>query len=327
MAAMLDVDARTAALIDLGRALREAGYAFVTGTPETHRRVDARAARAGRATARSLRDVFGWSRPFEADVLAPRIMALARAADILVPDGPDGAEGSRLRSRVRFSSLGQHLFVHSAYPTVEADAVFFGPDTYRYCDLIAAETHGARRRAKRVVDVGCGSGAGGIVAGAAADRIVLADINVGALRLAAANAVLAGVSDRVEVTESDVLRSVEGAIDLVIANPPYMVDPASRAYRDGGGSFGEALAVRIAREALARLEPGGRLILYTGAAIVDGDDTFLRAVREVCLEARAVWRYREIDPDVFGEEIEQNDAYATVERIAAVALVATLPDA
>ena len=82
-------------------------------------------------------------------------------------------------------------------------------------------------------------------------------------------------------------------------------------------------SVRIAREALARLTPGGRLVLYTGAAIVDGADTFLAAVRSVCTEARAEWRYRELDPDVFGEEIEQNDAYATVERIAAVALVAT----
>ena len=102
-----------------------------------------------------------------------------------------------------------------------------------------------------------------------------------------------------------------------------MVDRASRTYRDGGGSFGEALAVRIAREALARLETGGKLVLYTGAAIVDGDDTFLDAVRSVC-DARAEWTYWEIDPDVFGEEIEQNDAYARVERIAAVALVATV---
>jgi methylase of polypeptide subunit release factors len=118
---------------------------------------------------------------------------------------------------------------------------------------------------------------------------------------------------------------VTGDIDLVIANPPYMVDPASRAYRDGGGSFGEALAVRIAREALTRLSPGGKLVLYTGAAVVDGVDTFLEAVRTVCADTHAEWQYREIDPDVFGEEIEQNDVYARVERIAAVGLVARIP--
>ncbi|MDB4939570.1 MAG: methyltransferase small [Labilithrix sp.] len=313
------VDHRTTALVDLGRALAAAGYSFVTVTPETHRRVDARAAAAGRTTARTLRDVFGWSRPFEASLLPPPMLELARAAAVLAGDGP------LFRSKVRFSSIGGRIFAHSAYPTLAADAVFFGPDTYRYCDLVVDEATFDGRRAKRVVDVGCGSGAGGIVASTHAERVVLADINGAALALSTANAALAGIEDRVEIVESDVLRGVDGPIDLVIANPPYMVDPASRAYRDGGGSFGEALAVRIAREALERLEPGGRLVLYTGAAVVDGVDTFLRAVREVCIEARADWRYREIDPDVFGEEIEQNDAYAAVERIAAVALVATRP--
>jgi release factor glutamine methyltransferase len=313
---------RIAALVGLGRALKDAGYEFVTVTPETHRRVEARAAAAGRTEARSLRDVFGWSRPFSpgSGALPPDMLELARDAEVLVEDG------ALLRANVRFSSLGvgaRDLFVHSAYPTLAEDAVFFGPDTYRYCDLVAAHVREGRP-AKRVVDVGCGSGAGGLVAAKHAERVVLADINPGALVFAEVNAVLAGVERKVDMVESDVLAGVDGPIDLVIANPPYMADPASRAYRDGGGSFGEALAVRIAREGLTRLEPGGRLVLYTGAAVVDGVDTFLAAVREVCVEAGAAWSYREIDPDVFGEEIEQNEAYARVERIAAVALVAKI---
>jgi release factor glutamine methyltransferase len=108
-------------------------------------------------------------------------------------------------------------------------------------------------------------------------------------------------------------------------NPPYLVDPLARTYRHGGGSFGEALALRIVDEALARLAPGGRLVLYTGAAIVDGNDVLRAAAVTSCVRAGADVRYREIDPDVFGEEIAGNPAYAGVERIAAVALVATLP--
>src|SRR5207248_934976 len=42
------------------------------------------------------------------------------------------AEG-RWRSLVRFSSLGDMLLVHSGFPTEAPDAVFFGPDTYRFC--------------------------------------------------------------------------------------------------------------------------------------------------------------------------------------------------
>ncbi len=310
------MDERSRALVGLGRALREVGYTFVTVTPETHRRVDARAAAAGRVRAESLRDVFGWSRPFEPSLLPPGMIELARAADVLVE------ERALLRSRVRFSSLHGELFVHSAYPTLAADSVFFGPDTYRFCDLVAAQMAG--KRAQRAVDVGCGSGAGGIIAARHAEHVVLADVNPAALVYAKVNAALADVSSKVTTATSDVLAGVEGPIDLVVANPPYMVDRASRTYRDGGGAFGEALAVRIAREALERLRPGGKLVLYTGAAVArGGTDTFLDAVRGVCGD-RAEWSYWEIDPDVFGEEIEQNDAYAAVERIAAVALVASV---
>lgn len=306
------------ALVDLGRELIAADYRFVTVSPETHRRVNARARAAGRGDGESLRDVFGWSRPFALDRLPGRIVELARAAGILEQE----ARGL-FRSRVRFSTLEGRLFVHSAFPTSAADAVFFGPDTYRYCALVAAEVSRAGH-VRRVVDIGCGSGAGGIALGDVADRVVLADVSPAALELARVNTALAGLEEKVEIVRSDVLDGVTGPIDLVIANPPYMADPMQRAYRDGGGDFGEALGVRIVRESLHRLEHGGRLVLYTGAAVVDGVDTFHAAVRDVCDASRAQWTYREIDPDVFGDEIEENDAYAKVERIAAVALVATV---
>src|SRR5690606_38669702 len=96
------------------------------------------------------------------------------------------------------------LFAHSGFPTTDADAVFFGPDTYRFCALLER----AAGRAKRVVDVGCGSGVGGLVLGAAAKRVVLADINERALRFARVNAALAGVD--AEVVRSDVLADVTG---------------------------------------------------------------------------------------------------------------------
>lgn len=299
-------------LVGLGEALRAEGYAFVTPTPETHRHVNARATE---RTAKSLRDVFGWSRRFDPAILPPRIAALAARAKVLVEDG------ALQRSIVRFSTLGHHVFVHSAFPTTGADAVFFGPDTYRYCRFLRANIPVGVRR---VVDIGCGSGAGGVVLADVAERIVLGDINQSALRLAAVNVRLAGIASRAEIVESDVLRGVVGPFDLAIANPPYLVDPGKRVYRDGGGSFGEALAVRMAREAIARLDRGGRLLLYTGATIVDGVDTFLAAVRPVCEGANARWTYEEIDPDVFGEEIALNASYANADRIAAVGLVVTV---
>src|SRR3954468_22218516 len=93
-------------LASLGRALRERGYAFVTPTPETHRRVLARG-----APARTLRDVFGWSKPFGPGVLDPALMGLLEGAGALQ------RQGAQFRSGVRFSSLGRLLLAHSAYPT------------------------------------------------------------------------------------------------------------------------------------------------------------------------------------------------------------------
>jgi release factor glutamine methyltransferase len=310
--AMPALDARASALVELGRALLGQGYHFVTVTPDTHRRVNRRAARAGRATAQDLRDVFGWSRPFHPQLLSPALLELASAAGAVV------ADGSELRPTVRFSSLAGGLFIHSAYPTLEGDSVFFGPDTYRFCSFVGRQLARAPR-VGRLCEVGCGSGAVGLVMSRHASKVVLADISARALMLARVNAALAGIE--VEVVPSDVLAGVDGTLDVVIANPPYMLDEARRTYRDGGGAYGEALAVRIVRQALTRLSRGGTLLLYTGAAIVGGDDTFLRAVRP--LLANHAHHYEELDPDVFGEELER-PPYAEVERIAAVGLTVSL---
>ena len=296
-----------ASLVRLGEALRAARYSFVTVTPESHRRVLAR-----RQRAESLRDVFGWSLPFAYDDLPRDVAAAMRDGDLAA----GGAAGQV--SQVRFSTLHDGLYAHSAYPTDTVDAVFFGPDTYRFCRAIRQSA----RRARVVVDVGCGSGAGGIVAGHEAERVILADVNERALVFARANAMLNGV-DRAEVVLSDVLAGIDAAPDLIVANPPYLRDALGRTYRDGGGSFGEALAVRIARESLARLAPGGHLLLYTGAAVVDGVDTFFQAIAPALEKANADVCYEEIDPDVFGEELS-GAAYAAVDRIAAVLLEATL---
>ena len=298
------------ALFELGEALRAQGYRFVTSTPETHRRVNARAAQRGEERARDLRDVFGFSRPFQAELLSQTLLSLLRAA------GELQEEGGLCRSRVRFSSLADLLLVHSAYPTNAPDSVFFGPDTYRFCSLLRRWAP----RARLAVDIGCGSGAGGLSLHGRAEQIVLSDINERALVYARVNARIAGVD--AQVVRSDVLREITDAPDLIIANPPYMRDPAGRTYRDGGGAHGEELSLRIVREALERLAPGGSLILYTGAAIVAGHDTFLSAVTPLLNQAGLGFDYEELDPDVFGEELTLV-GYEQVERIAAVGLRVT----
>jgi SAM-dependent methyltransferase len=297
------------ALLRLGKLLRDSGYRFITITPASHRRVNARPEN---AIARNVRDVFGWSRPFAPTLLPTEMMSLLSEANCVA------SEGELLRSTVRFSTRDAMLFVHSAFPTTGSDAVFFGPDTYRYLSLLEQ----LAPTAKRAVDIGAGTGAGGLSIAKSCGSVVLSDINDVALRYSRINAELNGIKN-VEIVSSDVLRGVEGDIDLVIANPPYLVDDDARLYRDGGGRFGEWLSLEIVRQSLARLAPGGRLILYTASAIVDGVDTFHSAIGPLVTEKIAQVRYSELDPDVFNEELDRA-VYLAVERIAVVALDVSL---
>ena len=70
--------------------------------------------------------------------------------------------------------------------------------------------------------------------------------------------------------------------------------------------------------------PGGRLLVYTGSAIVDGVDRLRAALGEAVAGIGGTMHYREIDPDVFGEELS-SDAYAEVDRIALVVAVIQRP--
>lgn len=294
-----------AALLRLIEMLADRDYRFVTPAPATHARVIAR-----RSAAEDLADVLGWSLPFALERIDAEILALLAAAGVL--------EGQR--STVRVSSLKGGLYLHSAYPTEAEDSVFFGPDSYRFADLIEAEL-GAPVRGT-IVDIGTGSGVGAIVAAKLCPeaKVWATDVNPAALRLAAINARAAGVA--VRMAESGTLDAVSGAIDLALANPPYIIDEGARTYRDGGGMFGGQVSVDMARMAVRRLAKGGRLILYTGSAIVRGEDGLYQALSALAEEAGCALRYRELDPDVFGEELER-PAYAAVDRIAVIAAVFT----
>lgn len=307
-------------LLELGRHLKRSGYDHVAVTPTTH---DIHHRRAGRALARNLRDVLGWSLPFERTAVSPQEHALLSEAGVLETE----SEGERLRATVRWARLGDHLFAHSAYPTHEEDAVFFGPDTYRFARMIRdhASRHPERAaRARAAADIGCGSGAAAVLLAEVCPnaRIVATDVNPMALELARVNAALnlsPARGDALRFLQGSLLDGAEGDFDLIVANPPYMLDGAERAYRHGGGDLGEGLSQRIVEVALERLAPGGTLLLYTGIAIVDGRDPFREFLDRTLASADAHWTYEEIDPDVFSEELLK-PGYERAERIAIVGL-------
>lgn len=290
-------------------ALDARGYGFITITPASHARVAARWVGLGAG----LRDLFGWSRSVDPASIPTDVLAAMCETGVI--EGCDGG----IASTARVSRVRGRLFAHSAWPTEALDCVFLGPDSYRFAAFIAANLP-AQRAGLRVVDIGTGAGVGGIVA---ADllpgaTLTMTDVNTRALDHARANAAHAGVA--AEFVEASGLNGIDGAFDLALLNPPYIVDAHARAYRDGGGMLGAQLGLDLARAALAKLAPGGRLLFYTGSAIVGEVDALRAALSEAVTSAGATLAYGELDPDVFGGELGE-PAYATVDRIALVGAV------
>jgi release factor glutamine methyltransferase len=305
-------DARDRCLLDVGRRLQLQGYRFITVTPDTHALV---VKRQRHAVARDLRDVFGWNLPFSSRLLPPPLLSALRAADALelMPDG-------LLRSRVRFSTIGERLFMHSAFPTIDLDAVFLGPDTYRFVHLLSRTLGGGGS----LLEIGAGSGAAAL---SLADRyasLVMTDINPLAVRYARINAALAGC-DQVRVHCSDLTGDLAGPYDAIIANPPYLIDPSGRWYRDGG-RHGIDVALRMVQAAIPRIAPGGCFVLYSGSPVISGVDLLAQALAPLLATLDLPVQYDELEVDIFGSELAA-EAYAEVERIAVVALIIGQPGA
>lgn len=304
------VSTRHRALVDLGRHLRSTGYAFHAPTPSTHALVNARPEN---QLAKSLIDIFGWGRPFRTRFVSDGVLNMLE--DVGAIETSDGLA----RSRVRYSTLDDLLFAHSASPSDADDAVSFGPDTYRFARLLRQKL-GEAEMPRTIIDIGCGSGVGGIFAGSRTDfcpNVLLCDVNEQALLLSRVNAELNDLPTA-QFVYSDVLSGIDGCADLIIANPLYRCEPAYRPYRHGG-ERGFELSQRIVEEGVGQLTTNGRLILYTASPIVDTVDQFRETIEPYLNSTGNRFEYEEIDPDVFGEELTM-PAYAHVDRISVVAL-------
>ncbi len=146
------------------------------------------------------------------------------------------------------------------------------PETEELVELVLK----AATSAMSFLDVGTGSGA--IALSLALEkpeaRVTACDFSPQALALAAENCARHGLEERVGLIESDLLASVEGSFDVVVANLPYiptaeisglsrevLQDPLSAL---DGGDDGLRLIERLADQLPKHLSPGGLLALEIG---------------------------------------------------------------
>lgn len=144
-------------------------------------------------------------------------------------------------------------------------------------EAVDEATRVADSRPPVVVDLCCG--AGGIAVSVATEvpsaRVVAVDVSADAVALTAANAASCGAAVRVEqadVTAPDVLADLDGTVDVVVSNPPYIPpgavptdaevrdhDPALALY--GGGPDGLDVPRAVVDVAARLLRPGGLLVM------------------------------------------------------------------
>jgi release factor glutamine methyltransferase len=132
----------------------------------------------------------------------------------------------------------------------------------------------------RVIDMCCGAGnlACALATRLPRARVWASDLTDACVSLARRNTVFANVQDRVVVVQGDLfagLKGLEGTIDAIVCNPPYISQAKLAGERAAllenepreafdGGPYGLSIHQRVVREALAFLKPGASLLFEIG---------------------------------------------------------------
>jgi release factor glutamine methyltransferase len=231
-----------------------------------------------------LRHVLGWD----------RAAVIARGADDL-PAAAQERFLALVEQRAARRPL-QHLTGTQAFWRheflVTPDVLIPRPETEVLVEAALELIRG--RQAPVVVDVGTGSGCIALsIAAERPDAVVHAvDASPAALAVARENARRLGVHGRVEMHEGDLLQPVarlEGRVDLVLSNPPYVdpgqipsLSPEVRDHEPRGALLApgppRGIYPRLAAEACRVLRPGGSLAVEVGAGMAESvAQTFRRA--------------------------------------------------
>ncbi len=300
------------ALLYLLNFLKQQDYQFTAITPLSHQRIlDRKQNDVNKEI--TLKDIFGWNLGFKKTDLDPALFSILEEHQLLK------FQENLYLSQVRVASLNNALFIHSAFPTIEQDAVFFGPDTYRFAYHLKQYLASRSDPLKRAVELCCGTSAAAISIAKYFpdyDELIVADLNPKALLYSQMNIDFAGLK-KIHPVQSDLFANLQGQFDLIFANPPYLIDPHQRQYRHGGDELdGNALSFRIIKEGIQHLNPRGCIFLYTGVTVTQDGNRFVEHLENLMRQYKNIsWSYEEIDPDIFGEELEQ-PAYQHVDRIA-----------
>ena len=232
----------------------------------------------------------------DAELLAAHVAGVSRSRLVFTEPGPEFADRYRELTASRAARIPlQHLTGSAPFGPVTVavgPGVFIPrPETESILEWAAAQPPPVPAL---IVDLCTGSGALAIALATQwpSARVIAVDDSEQALSYARRNAAGTSVQLRcADVTRAGVLSDLDGAVDLVVANPPYIPlgadlspevahhDPAHALY---GGHDGMAVIDPLAALSARLLRPGGR------CAIEHDDTTSARTVDAVLATGRFV---------------------------------------
>jgi release factor glutamine methyltransferase len=260
----------------------------------------------------------------DAELLLGDAIGVGRTVILAHPEAPVGADAAaRYLADIERRATGEPVayirgikeFYGLAF-SVDPRALIPRPETERLVELAEAEVRrrfgarGASDASIRIVDVGTGSGAIAVALAVllrrrgALDAVTLLAVDAAAevLDLARENAVGHAVAHAIAFEPSDLLASVPGPFDLVLANLPYVRTDALRGLPIAasfepvsaldGGPDGLTVIERLLRQLPDALATDGLALLEIGA---DQGDLIV----ERCGRVLPGWRCA-VEPDLAG---------------------------
>ena len=219
----------------------------------------------------------------EAEVLLRHVLGIGRAAFLMRRDEPLADEEA-----ARFAALLERRLAREPLAYIIGQREFYGLAMHvdRRVLIPRPETEGLVERtialaqpAALIVDVGTGSGciAVALAVHLPLVRVIATDASADALACARENATRHGAADQITFLHGDLLQPVQGEVDIIVSNPPYIAGPEiaglapeiaqfePRAALDGGPDGLDVLR-RLLAQAAPRLRRGGSVLLEIGAA-------------------------------------------------------------
>jgi release factor glutamine methyltransferase len=251
-----------------------------TGSVSAHRLLERGASELGEAGVAEAR--------FEAELLLRHALGCSREALFARFHEPPAAEAvghyfqllERRRGRVPIQHiLGTQEFYGLSF-RVTPSVLIPRPETEGVVEEALAELSRRPSRAPRIADIGCGSGciAIAIARERPEARFLAVDASPAALAVARENAAALGVAERITFLHGDLLEPLVergDKLDLLVSNPPYVVDAEIRDLAPevkeheprmalAGGADGLAAITRLLEGVGAVLEPEGAVVMEIG---------------------------------------------------------------